>query len=468
MTTALEVELKTYAHQLVADHLKEEYDSQIRKKWQPYINKLVDAKAEATKRHRSVLDAVRAQQKAELEALNGLAMLALSFVAGPLLSWVGGVIQYRIYPKYKTSASFKKREVMIASQKSLWPKAVDIFEKDHDKVYAKIFGDMGSHVVGIGIDKGLKATFASSEDAKAKIDAVGVSSAESFKTNLENALLAEADLTIKAIMSLAMSILQNQDYGAECLAKLKRVDPTANRKDIKERDLEMLAKQMIRRDIDRQRKEWAAKWLYYGNDPVWTGQETAALEREIWGLWLLEEQLQYHESEIRDSQDDVLVGMNYSSKGVTFGVPGLPQLVLQRLATLGVVEARTPLQKLQAIAAEEARARLEAARKAREDAEDANIAKAYRDELDAAEGAEDPARERADVNRRRYQEDRNLREKRAQESKLRQPPKVVVIGNKVDSQAEIDALNNWAIYGAPVSAIKIAARTIMPIESVHN
>src|SRR5688572_8442968 len=101
MTTALEVELKTYAHDMVADHVKEEYDSQIRSKWQPMINQLVDGQAEALRRHQEVLDKVRKQKAEQLEAIFGLSMLALSFVAGPLLSWISGKIQYSWFPKYK-------------------------------------------------------------------------------------------------------------------------------------------------------------------------------------------------------------------------------------------------------------------------------------------------------------------------------------------------------------------------------
>src|SRR5712672_2026182 len=99
MPTALEVELKTYAHALVADHLKEEYDSQIRK-WQQYINQMVDAQTEALNSQIKVLDDVRKQIEAERQAAFGLAMLALSLVSGPVLAWVGSKIQYAWFPKY--------------------------------------------------------------------------------------------------------------------------------------------------------------------------------------------------------------------------------------------------------------------------------------------------------------------------------------------------------------------------------
>src|SRR5262245_14846526 len=94
--TALEVELKNYAHSLVADHLTADYEAQIRK-WQRYFNELVDAQTAALNRHQGVLDAVRKQIEAERQAAFGLAMLALSFVTGPILSWVGGTIQYKLY-----------------------------------------------------------------------------------------------------------------------------------------------------------------------------------------------------------------------------------------------------------------------------------------------------------------------------------------------------------------------------------
>ncbi len=80
MPTALEVELKNYAHNLVADHVLYEYNRQIML-WQRHINLLVDAQKEALDKHQKVLSDARVQIEKEREASFGFSMLALTFVA---------------------------------------------------------------------------------------------------------------------------------------------------------------------------------------------------------------------------------------------------------------------------------------------------------------------------------------------------------------------------------------------------
>ena len=140
MPTALEVELKNYAHNLVADHVKYEYDRQIGF-WQQYINLMVDAQAEALKRHQSVLDESRKQIEKEREAAFGLAMLALSAISGPVLAWVAAKIEHAWFPKFTSET--RERTVFIAEQDSMWGKFHHVLGKDHDQAAAQIFGDLG-------------------------------------------------------------------------------------------------------------------------------------------------------------------------------------------------------------------------------------------------------------------------------------------------------------------------------------
>jgi hypothetical protein len=73
--------------------------------------------------------------------------------------------------------------------------------------------------------------------------------------NLENAMEEEKQKTIRSIGSLALGILQKQDYGRSCLARLYRLNPRA--KKAKPDEQERMGKEMIVADVDRQRKEWA-------------------------------------------------------------------------------------------------------------------------------------------------------------------------------------------------------------------
>jgi hypothetical protein len=458
-TRALEIELKNYAHDMVADHVKEEYDSRIRD-WQAHINRMVDAQAEALKQHKKVIDDIFKQKAEQQQMIFGLAMLALSFVSGPMMSWIGGKIEHHWFPKFATPKNFEKRSTMLIKENNIFPEPIDVFDRvKHNEVHAKIFGDLGSQVVGLGIDKALKVTAPKPDAAKNKVDVAAMSTPESFKTNLENALLAEADLTSKAIMSLAMSILENQDYGVQCLAKLRRINSGANRKDITEHELEAMAKKMIREDINKQRDQWANKWFYYGYNPVFDGREAELIEREMWGLWLLNEKIQlytYHESvgNNEGSPGGGTFKLVTTSKGSTFGYPALPELVLQRLARFGVVEAR----------------RLEADRKLKEQQEDEAAAKAYQKALEASEGADDPARDRNQVMRQQMEYDRQVRARRAREEQERKnnDPAPILVGHGLDTQAEIDALNHWATHQPPINRPRYQKRSLPSIEQVHK
>lgn len=447
MTTAVQVELKTYAHQKIADHLKYEYERQINSKWQPHINLMVDAQAEALKRHQKVLNDVRKQIEKEEQAAFGLAMLALTIAAGPVLSWIGGTIQYNWFPKY-ASTSLKKRQLYVMSRDNQSAKRYDFLERDHNKVHAKVFGDLGAQVAGLGIDKALKVVAPKPNTAQNAIQLAASSGQTSFKANLENAMTQEAKLTSDAIMSLANSITENSNYGAECLQKLRRVEPRARDPKLTEKQLEPMAKDMIVRDIDAQRQKWANEWFYYGYDPGTTAGMAENIERELWGLWILNEQFKVKTKEVTEGLDNA--GYYWKRtvawvEGATFGERGVPEQVLHKLADFGVVEARTQLQKLRAITARGVREELEKARKLREQQEDEIAAETYRKAMEDAEAADDPARERAFLTRQRYASVKMVEQRRAQErAQEKQDPPPTSVGSAVDTQAEIAALESWA------------------------
>ena len=410
---------------------------------------------------------MRTQIQKELEAATGLAMLAFSLVAGPVLSWVAGKIRYNLFPKYASSPQMRERLVFIAEKDSMWGKEHHLFEVDHDKVWAKVFGDLGKEVAGLGIDAALKVVTPDSSAAKNAIQSAAISNQVSFKTSLENAMLAEADLTIKAIMSVAMSINANSSYGAECLQKLKRLNPRLKNPKVSEDELEPMAKAMIRNDINKQRQEWADQWFYYGNDPGPSLGMADGIELELWGLWILNEKLKTKTKSVSGSMDSSIEVVTHYVEGATFGEYGVPEGVLRRLAEFGVVEARTELQKLRNIAAQIAKEQLVAERRRKEDEE---ATAAYRNAIEDAEGAEDPASERAYVTRQKYQADKEVQERRAQE-KPDQPQPPISVGSKVDTQGEIEALESWAKHHPPMlgsGQMTHRKRTIGDIENVHR
>jgi hypothetical protein len=225
--TATEVALQTYAHNLVMDNVKmKEYDGQITS-WKKYINSLADALEDALDQQKKALDKARQQIEAEREARFGMAMLVLSMVSGPALSWLAGKIQYKWYPKYASTVKMRTEKVLLEGPATANVKFLTTQTLDHDKVWAKIFGDVGKQVVGWGTDKAIKVMKPDPEPAKAAIDKFVNGAPQHFKTTLENALMTEAGLTSEAIEDVAISINMDDDYGPECLKKLKRVNPRA-------------------------------------------------------------------------------------------------------------------------------------------------------------------------------------------------------------------------------------------------
>lgn len=476
MPTPLEVELKSYAHNLVGVHLKEEYDSQIRSKWQPHINRMVDAQTEALNRHQKVLDAARKQIEKEREAAFGLVMLALSIVSGPLLSWVAGKIQYTWFPKFTEKLKDRETFIRYPGQGS---KLVYIDIWHHDEVWAKVFGDLGKQIGGLGIDAVHKVTTPNSNPAQTAIQNAANSSQSSFKTNLENAMLAEADLTIKAIMSVAMTINENSNYGAECLQKLKRITPLATAPKTTEKELELMAKAMIRSDINTQREKWADEWFYYGNDPIQTAGMSESIELELWGLWVLNEKLHLvTESGVKDPLEDYGAASLTYSVGATFGKTGIPKGVLVRLAEFGVVEAQTELQKLGAIAARGVKEKLTASASARMKARQDYIDRARKRAWEIATDntgdwapERNPAKVANDAAEAAAKEYDRLHKNEGQISVPDDSDRPEIkVGKMVDTQGEIDALESWAKTHPPklgAGSMTFRKRSLESIEKIY-
>ncbi len=146
---------------------------------------------------------------------------------------------------------------------------------------------------GIGIDSTLQVMKPHTISGKRAVESAAESGEVSFKTRLENAMLSQAQLTSDAIMSVAMSIDENSEYGAQFLERLRRRNPHARAGKMSDPELEIVAKAMIQEDINEHRRKWANDWLYFGNDPGTTDGVAESIELEIWGLWILNEELKH-------------------------------------------------------------------------------------------------------------------------------------------------------------------------------
>jgi hypothetical protein len=278
----IELRLQTYASELVGTHLKSEYDSQL-SKWQEHIDRVGTAYTKAVEHHNKAL----ADAKAKAAERNELTMAAMSFVAGVAFSWVGGYIQYYLSPKF-----FNMTPRYTASRVfGVWS---DSFKAPypHELVHTigHVFGELPTEIKEFGADLILKPTDPREEsDGGSLAGLLRKPDPDMLKLNLSSALRAEARKTSKAIGSLALDIINNQDYGNSCLKRLHRLNPGSER--TSEHMREQLAKKMIVEDIDRQRRELATGWLYYGNDPVREEIDVMSdkIETEIWASWIIDQ-----------------------------------------------------------------------------------------------------------------------------------------------------------------------------------
>jgi hypothetical protein len=280
MSRDIELRLQTYANTLVDNHLQREYDIQL-SKWRTHVNNVGAAYALAVDKHQHVLQEARDKQKAD----NELTMAALSFAVGFGMSWLSGWLQYALAPRF-----FDMTPRYVFSRGPNFP--TDGFKSPPHEfvhIFGHVFGELPEQVKEFGSDTVLKTE---PKDEKVGNSLAGIAtsgSPEVFKANLKNALEEEWQKMTKMIGSLALSIIQDQNYGKSCLKRLVRLNPQSARASADMQ--EALAKRMIVDDIDRHRREWAKDWFYFGNIPFQEGVNAMSekIEKEIWASWILDQ-----------------------------------------------------------------------------------------------------------------------------------------------------------------------------------
>lgn len=152
----LENEIKNYTHDLLATHVVLEYGYQI-DEWQKYINRVLDAEKLAHENMEGVLKKVIDDINNQPQYLATIGMFALSLLGGAALSWISGAIQYKLFPKLTGKWELNKTGVYLES------KAASIegnflmikSELDYNKVTAKVFGDAASNLMGGTVGKAI-------------------------------------------------------------------------------------------------------------------------------------------------------------------------------------------------------------------------------------------------------------------------------------------------------------------------
>lgn len=440
---ALAMDLKSFAAHMIGVQVAGEFWDQL-DEWREHIMQLVDAQEFATKAHVDLINQELtkiAQKEAEDRAESfGLAMLALSLVTGPLISYVAGRIEHVIYPRLAPVVKERSIRIRGTSKKGLWQQKV-IREDHFNEVHAKVFGDLTGQVIGLGINGITKLATPDLGPTKTARAMVPMSDTmASFKRRLGDAFVAQAKVTRGAILSLAGSIANNPNWGFECLEKLyKQYQGHANPERSEKATLQNLAYGMIRQDIDRVRRQWANDWFFYGNNPpvIFEADLREAMEIEQWSLWILNDGLGmdwvkqriagkagYFETKVR----------KYQSK--TFGDRLIPDAIVRRLADFEILEARSFTQSWEKTKRKvERNTKREAEPKPRSEAE-----RKLRDD-------------------RWKKEDAEL---------LKQRPSIS-IGDSLDSKQEYEALQVWAKDHPPQLSegnLMFTKRHIQPIDDI--
>lgn len=353
--TALEIEVQNYAHDLLSDHVVKEYRYVINE-WRKYINRVVDAEREAQAAFEKVLADSRIKQQEIMQRKTQVALLALSIVAGPALSWVAGSIENVIYPRYFSNRHRVSRRVLLARRQqpnSVMPYHMHANELDHNKVIAKVFGDNAASALDRTVVESLRDEIVKvSPRPKGKsfeelrqlgtipADANSVRTHESLRTRLENALTDEEGNTVRMISDFALEIRRSDNFGRMFVARVLAKFPGLQSADF-QRQLSQTRNQ-VESLVNDQRRIWANQWLYYGNYPPGTSTSEMArkIEREIWSIWILDQDFKLEEVHpIYRSNPDPPEWLRPAAKGRD-GIP-LDDVIVDRLVELGVVFPRT-------------------------------------------------------------------------------------------------------------------------------
>ena len=283
--------LKDYAKSRL-DRIKEEYERQITK-WQGYIDIVADAHTTAYESFKESLKEIKEAQEEERQ----LAMFALSLIGNVAISWISGLIQYKLYPRLAGRAKWTEqwtlREPWAAHLVSEhhWIKSID-----YSQVGAQLFGDIAKQTTGHTLDRLLKPTHEDPPKQFQELELV-IDRANfiSYKSALTRAVNQEKDRVSKQFTRWSDEIDKNPTYGEQVLEALKKQQPPG-RYNVSPRAPAAAVRRQMEIDgyaylddyFDKVRELYTQKWFYYQKNPIYARTHFLAshLEREMWALWI--------------------------------------------------------------------------------------------------------------------------------------------------------------------------------------
>ena len=109
----------------------------------------------------------------------------------------------------------------------------------------------------------------------------------SFKTQLDNALIAESEVMTDTFGALEAKINQSPEFGG---AVLREAERRYGRPGMDDNARELVGRQYLDEFFNKIRKYGFDNWFYYGNDPEthnsWLSKR---IEKIIWQIWILDQ-----------------------------------------------------------------------------------------------------------------------------------------------------------------------------------
>ncbi|MGD0966599.1 MAG: hypothetical protein ABSA57_22260, partial [Candidatus Acidiferrales bacterium] len=137
-------ELKEYLLQLLTTNLITEYQDQI-EAWKLYIEDVVDAANTASDTVKDTLVDANAEIQAAREQAYGMAMLVLSMVAGPAISWLGAMVKINWAPKITSAQRIETQTKEVWAMNALGAPYQTLISQ---AVSTKVKNDVANTVLG--------------------------------------------------------------------------------------------------------------------------------------------------------------------------------------------------------------------------------------------------------------------------------------------------------------------------------
>lgn len=144
MAVDLASRLKTYLMELLTTNLLLEYQDQI-EVWKLYLEDVVDAANSGSDQVKDTLVNANAEQQAAREQAYGMAMLLLSMVAGPAISWLGAMVKVNWAPKITSRERIETQTKEIWTENALGREYRTLVAQD---VSVKVKNDVANQVLG--------------------------------------------------------------------------------------------------------------------------------------------------------------------------------------------------------------------------------------------------------------------------------------------------------------------------------